>query len=176
MPPFAKQDMRCSVQTLRHFEQQIGSMPAPYFALPSGLGRRVGIDQYRSRYNIVLCFLDDANPAATARALQAFAAHRPRYQRNEAEVLVLLAASIERVTELQQSLSLPYPLLADPERRTRALFAKLLPQQPPDGPLFFVLDRFNAPFAALGDAQPEDPALQQELLDWLALIEVQCPE
>lgn len=164
------------MQTLRHFEQQIGSVPAPYFALPSGLGRRVGIDQYRSRYNVVLCFLDDADSDATRRALQAFAAQRPRYQRNEAEVLVVLAASVERVTELQQSLALPYPLLADPERRTRALFEKLLGPQPTDGPLFFVLDRFNAPFAALGDAEPDDPALQRELLDWLALIELQCPE
>lgn len=170
------QGTRYKVQTLRHFEQQIGSMPAPYFALPSGFGRRVAIDYYRSRLNVVLCFLDDADSEGTTRALQALAEQRPRYQREEAEVLAVLPVPIEAVTELQQSLKLPYPLLADPEGGTRCRFEALLTEAPPGGTLVFVLDRFNAPFAVLGGAPLDDPALQREILEWLAFVGLQCPE
>jgi hypothetical protein len=42
--------------------------------------------------------------------------------------------------------------------------------------MLFVLDRYGAPYAALTGPELDDPGLQQEVLEWLAFIEVQCPE
>jgi hypothetical protein len=42
--------------------------------------------------------------------------------------------------------------------------------------LFFVLDRYGAPYAATVANEPGDEDLHTELLEWLDYIELQCPE
>jgi len=45
-----------------------------------------------------------------------------------------------------------------------------------EGALFFVLDRYGAPHVAFLSDRPDDPAIQDEFLDWLFGIELECPE
>jgi hypothetical protein len=42
--------------------------------------------------------------------------------------------------------------------------------------MVFVIDRYGAPYAAVVGADPADPGLHAELLEWLSFIELQCPE
>lgn len=67
-------------------------------------------------------------------------------------------------------------LLADPEGETRGAYTALLPDGTAGDALLFVLDRYGAPYAALSCPEAGELAIQQEVLEWLAFIEVQCPE
>jgi hypothetical protein len=40
----------------------------------------------------------------------------------------------------------------------------------------FIIDRYGAPYTALVGAEPGDPALHREILEWIGFIEMQCPE
>ncbi len=111
------------------------------------------------------------------RAAAPFGAAQARFQACEARVLFVLPAPAEAVAVLQRAVPQPVLLLADESGAVRQRYAALLATPPPtEASLFFVLDRFQAPFAALATDDPTVPALADEVLEWLEFIEVQCPE
>jgi peroxiredoxin len=150
-------------------------MSAPAFSLPSGRNGPVALSSYRGRRNLVLFFATRWEREQDRAALRAFARRYGDYQADQTEVLAVLPASQAAVAGLQAELELPFPLLADAEEKVRASYAALLPTQP-DSALVFVLDRYRAPYAAVVDADPADPTLHREILDWIDFIELQCPE
>ncbi|MDQ4077566.1 MAG: peroxiredoxin family protein [Chloroflexota bacterium] len=159
------------------FKDSIDHRPTPYFRLPSGTGGSVGLSDQRGRHNLVLLFLEEAEEARLRQVLERFAAARIRYDREDSKVLFILPVDERRVEALTSSLSPAYPLLADPGGEVRQRYATLLTDDNEhEGALIFVLDRFRGCFAALRTPDPAAPALQDEILEWLSFIELQCPE
>ena len=146
---------------------------APGFSLPSSRGHPVSLTDYRGRSNLVLLFAHGADCPACWQAVESFATHRDAYRAQGTEVLVVCPASAEEA-------SLPSPdglqVLRDPEGTVRRAYAALLPGASPEDALLFVLDRYGAPYAAVACPEPDEASLRPEVLEWLAFIEVQCPE
>jgi hypothetical protein len=67
-------------------------------------------------------------------------------------------------------------VLADPENKVRRSYLELMPDGSQEGNVVFVIDRYGAPYAALAGAEAGDPAVHEEILEWLAFIGIQCPE
>jgi peroxiredoxin len=146
---------------------------APAFRLTASSGKRITLANYRGRSNLVLLFVHGADCAACQAALKTFADHRADYQAQTAEVLIVWPAAPDR-TPVPPGFGLPG--LADPGGETRRAYAARLPTGLAGDAMLFVLDRYGAPYAALTGPELDDPGLQQEVLEWLAFIEVQCPE
>ncbi len=165
--------IRCDPMTWYAFPEGSRRRPAPPFRLPSSQGRLISLADYRGRSNLVLFFAHGMDCAACRRALERFAGHGADYRAQAAEVLAVLPRAID------EGLTPPIPgllSLADPEGETHRAYAALLPDGGAGDVWLFVLDRYGAPYAALAGPEADDPELQQEVLEWLAFIEVQCPE
>lgn len=147
---------------------------APNFHLSSGRGEEVTRANYQGRANLVLLFL----PRTRApEALRAFAARQKDYAAEEARVLAIIDCRQEELDTLSDGQPTPFPLLADPESLVRRQYVGLAPLEAgADDTLIFVLDRYGAPYAASAVADPAEAKLQEEILEWLGFIEVQCPE
>lgn len=156
------------------FPEDIRRRVAPRFRLSSSQGRPVSLTDYRGRCNLVLLFAHGTDCRACRHAVEVFAVHRDVYRVHAAEVLIVFPTAAETA-------SIPsfdgYPqVLLDPQGAVRQAYAALLPDASPVDVLLFVLDRYGAPYAALACPEPDEAALRPEVLEWLAFIEVQCPE
>lgn len=155
------------------FPEEVRRRTAPGFCLPSNRGRPISLVDYRGRSNLVLFFAHGMDCAACRRALAEFAGTRADYRAQAAEVLVVSPDATER---MPAPFDVELLVLCDPEGGTRRAYAALLPDGPGDDALLFVLDRYGAPYAALVCPEADAPALHREVLEWLAFIELQCPE
>ena len=150
---------------------------APNFRLDSARGEPVALMDYRDRSNLVLFFADGVDADTLRRVIDNFQERRFDYQAQNARVLAIVDAPRDEIPA-EAAAEARFPaLLADPGGATRATYAGLLPDTIKDQEaLFFVLDRFGAPHAAFLSDRPDDPAIQDEFLDWLFGIELECPE
>jgi peroxiredoxin len=149
---------------------------APVFCLPSTHGDKVELAAYRGRRNLVLFFPHGVECVNCQVALKTFAAQRSEYTRQEAEILAILPASVEQVAALKEGLALPFPLLADAQGGVHDAYTALFSDTRNGDAMVFVLDRYNAPYAALVGSEPTAPSVHREIIDWLDFIELQCPE
>ena len=87
-------------------------MPAPEFSLPSTLGRRVTLSEFRGRKVILYFYPKDDTPGCTMEAC----AFRDNFPRIESKDSVVLGISLDDELsheKFAQKYSLPFPLLAD---------------------------------------------------------------
>lgn len=158
------------------FQRPEALLPAPDFCLTSAAGETICGSVYRQRLKQVLLFPAGASAAEWAPALHAFGDHAEEYSRLEAMVLALVPAGAEAIRGIDRGLAYHYPVLADEGGRVRQAYESLLAGDTGTGHLVFVLDAFQAPYAAIINADPADPALFEQIEQWLAFIAVQCPE
>jgi len=152
------------------------NQPAPSFRLNSSRGGTVALSDDRGRLNLVLVFLPGLDGPGCRAALQNFADRYREYQASAAQVLVVVSGPAAQGA-LEEATAYPFPVLADPEGEARRAYIALLPAPVGDDqPVVFILDRYRAPYVAWTGSQPDDPALQDEFLDWLDFMEFQCPE
>jgi hypothetical protein len=109
-------------------------------------------------------------------SLRSMAKNRRAFAEQEAEVLAVFASPVEEVTRLQVEEEMPFSLFADQDQVVRRSYRSLFATAVRDGVMVLVLDRYGGPYAGLVVDEPDDPSLQSEILDWLAFIEIQCPE
>ncbi len=152
--------------------------PAPDFRLDSAAGKPVALVDYRDRSNLVLFFADGVDDETLRRVMDNFYARRFDYQAQNARVLAIVdAPPPEEISAGEGAEARFAAVLADPGGSTRATYAGLLPGEIDDGAaLFFVLDRYGTPHVAFLSDRPDDPAIQDEFIDWLFGIELECPE
>ena len=140
----------------------------PLFYLPSAAGGKSGPASTRSRYNLVLVFLN--NSPQTEPYLQALAAiyrhpqrRRPRYRRHP--------RLSEETQRLAASLGLPFTLLADDAGATTERILG-----PGNHAGLCVADRYGIIYfvEAASDVSALPPA--STVVEWLEYIEIQCPE
>jgi peroxiredoxin len=141
----------------------------PLFYLPAVGGGQSGPASLRSKYNMVLVFVESG--AAGEAYLAALAAAYPDIQANQAKALAVVARSLEDATELSARLKLHYILLAD---EVGATTSRVLG----DGnhAALCVADRYGQAYhVAMAPTTAALPSIQAAL-DWLDFIQIQCPE
>jgi hypothetical protein len=145
------------------FQRPEALLPAPDFCLTSAAGDTICASVYRQRLKQVLWFPAGSSPADWVPALHALGEHAEEYSRMEAAVLALVPASAEAIRGLDRG-------------RVRQAYESLLGGDTGTGHLVFVLDAFQTPYAAIINADPAEPALFEQIEQWLSFISVQCPE
>jgi peroxiredoxin len=171
------------------FDESDHMTPAPSFCLPTVAGGRasgqVCLQDFHEDCNLALFFTHGIDCAGCMQALQAFAGRRLDYWDLDTRILAVLPEPPEKLAGQPALAGLPFPLLSDPQNTTRQTYSGLVA----DGligendSLLFVLDRYNAPYAALANhGEGEGVELftrddvQDDILKWFEYIGVQCPE
>ncbi len=141
----------------------------PLFSLPAVQGGRSGPGALRSRYNMVLGFLDAG--VAGESYLRSLTDVYSDIVASQARALVAVPLPLQEARMLHSKLSLPFPLLADEDGSvTRRMLGE------GSNAALCVADRFGEVYyLQTGRDVPELPAVHTAL-EWLEYIQVQCPE
>ena len=153
---------------------RVGTM-LPSFQLPTAGGGSLGPWAFKGRRNLVLYFVDSVDCLTCQRALRDLADRYRELRDHEAEVLVIAPLQQDRALRARSSLGLPFPILVDPDSSVYARYGLLIGNGHAV-PAVLVADRYGEIFAqSIGTP---DHALigVAEILSWLQLIEIQCPE
>lgn len=148
----------------------------PDFVLPSLDGRQVSPREYKQKLNLVIVYLNlQQCGEGCTNFLRELADNYHVYQDLETEIL---AVSPQPPSDLQQrlgNLGLPFPVLSDEGCRVGGVYlAGHLGEKLAGG--IFVTDRYGALRAEMIAPSEGDLPNQQSILDWLTLIETECPE
>lgn len=139
------------------------------FTLPDSTGHPVQLWQYLQRSNMLLFFHHGMNCAACEAFLLALAVHREAYRQEETVVLAIGPDEQASNEQMAAQLGRPFPFLSDREGR-------IIAQQGLALPSLIIADRWGDIWAAwLGGATHQFPS-EQDILQWLSFIEIQCPE
>jgi peroxiredoxin len=141
----------------------------PFFTLPSTGGGVGGPGFLRSKYDMVLLFLDSSSDAE--RYLSAFTEAYSEVLALKARALGIVRASLEEASALQSRLGLPFPLLAD---ESGATTTRMLGDR--GNVALCVADRYGQVYSLDAAPSPAQLPPPQSALDWLEFIEIQCPE
>jgi peroxiredoxin len=141
----------------------------PIFKLESGEGQMLGPDDFKEKKALVLVFFDtDCVPCNDF--LDDIAARYDEYKAENAEVLAIGEGSIDKVREIANARSLPFPVLADTDGHVMRMFAETVPA-------IIVADRFGEVRFTRSVKEDGDHFLDQEfILNQIDLTELECPE
>jgi peroxiredoxin len=139
----------------------------PLFYLPSSAGGQSGPASTRSRYNLVLVFLD--NSPHTEAYLRSLSDIYPAILKDDARAIAVVQASPEETQRMASGL--PFPLLSDQEG---AITHRMLGDDNDAG--LCVADRYGIIYfvQAVANICTLPPA--PTIIEWLEYIEIQCPE
>lgn len=146
----------------------------PDFTLASSDGMATRISDFRGRRNLVLMFADDPASEAWLELASALARRETDLIREEAEVLIVLRASVAEVAEIKTKEKLPFRVLADREGAIHTLFG--VGADAMRAPVIYLTDRFGEIVSIQPAAQALPLPAAREILDWLSFINSQCPE
>ncbi len=147
----------------------------PDFRLPSLDGRYVSPRDYKQRQNLVIVYLDPHRYDRYADLLREFADNYQAYRDLETEILAVCPRPISELHGEVGGLGLPFPVLSDERGAVGQVY---LGSPPGQGPLaaIFVTDRFLSLRTQMVACFEGDLPNQETILDWLGLIEMECPE
>lgn len=129
---------------------------------------------YKQHKNLVLIFLDLACTVCHE-LLQQLDQNYNDYRELNAEVLVIASGDVKKLRQLQQDLSLPFPLLSDADGEVFSLYRGQSANRHSSFGVF-ITDRWGALFTKTVASDPEQLPTDSEIRDWLSFIEIQCPE
>jgi peroxiredoxin len=140
----------------------------PIFQLMSVEGQPVNIWTYKGRKNIVIVFLTKDLSPPYLEFLRSITNLYPRYEEEDAVVLVIVKGSLNDAITFYHNLKPPFPILYDDGRVTSQFTNQL--------PAVFVADRFGEVRGVwITDPEQNFPT-HKEILDTLDLINLECPE
>jgi peroxiredoxin len=141
----------------------------PAVSLPSSLGRRVSLSEFRQKQNVVLVFFVPGDPVeALLNGLEALPA---RLLAHNIAVVGIAPVPPPEAAALAERLGTSFPILSDESLRVSETFTAIDGNRP--RPAVVVLDRYGAVQERW--VSPDLPSLQQ-VLDAVELIELRCPE
>jgi len=147
---------------------QNGSL-VPHFDLPATKQSRAELWGYKGNLNLAVFFIPDAKSEESQQILRSIADHYTDYASRNTEVIVISKDNIETLDRIADQMGLPYPLASD-------ITGGVTEKYTVETPSVFVIDRFGE----LYDQEVVDSGSggfdNQRALDWLHLIELQCPE
>jgi peroxiredoxin len=141
----------------------------PLFYLPSAGGGQSGPAATRSKYNLVLVFLEGA-PEGEA-YLRNLAAIHPEILACDARLISVVAAPRSTVEEMARRLDVPFTLLADDSGATTS---RMLGDQYRAATC--VADRYGIIYYLEKTPSTADLPPAATALEWLEFVQIQCPE
>lgn len=149
---------------------EVGPLPGemlPDFALPSSRRAPLGPRAYKRRRNLVLAFVQAEDGDRCGKWLRRLAERQAELAEEDAEVLVVVEGPIERL----EALALPFPLLADESGAVHARYGAR------GRSAVFIADRYGEIRErwVISDGPGRLPS-PDEVIAWLRLIEIECPE
>ncbi|MEO6456954.1 MAG: hypothetical protein ABIO92_01575 [Chloroflexia bacterium] len=142
---------------------------APLFVLPSADGGKTGPGALKSKYNMVLLFIDGGPEGS--RYIQTVGRIYPRILAEHARAMVVISRSSQEVETLAKEMQLTFPLLADEGGQTTR---RMLGES--NTSALCVADRYGQVFFLEAAACVEQLPGVEAALDWLEFIQIQCPE
>jgi peroxiredoxin len=146
----------------------------PDFILPAVGGKQVGPRDFKQRANLVIVYLDLDRCGRCADYLRELADNYHVYRELETDII---AVSPQPVADLQSrigAMGLPFPVLSDEQGQMGQVYLGGQAGAMVGG--IFVADRFGALRTQILARGENDLPNQQSILDWLNLIEMECPE
>ncbi|MBI2865588.1 MAG: redoxin domain-containing protein [Chloroflexi bacterium] len=148
----------------------------PDFRLPSHRQSINSAADYRQRSNLVIVFFHSVDCPDCQQYLRQLADSYPSFQQAATEILAISIISVEGAKKLADDLHLPFPVLADDLGRLAEQYTYIDQATRTPVPAVFVVDRFGAVFFQSLSQIEADLPRPDEILGWLDLIELQCPE
>jgi peroxiredoxin len=143
---------------------QRGTMLSAVY-LPEASGRPIGIGDYRRRRSLVLFRIHAGVCGDCESRLRELAAAYHDLAAEKAEVLAIVPGSQEEAAVLKERLALPFPVLAD----TDGWLAE-------NGAALAIADRYGEIYSAADAGEGHELPELSAILEWLAFINLQCPE
>lgn len=142
----------------------------PHLRLPEVGGAEIDIDRYKRRRNPVLFFAHSGTCPQCAAQAGALASAHDEIAAEEGQLLLVVPGSQQDARGFQARAGVDGPVLFDRTGETYRRFGVVA------GPALFIANRFGrlyvAGYSNGSHALPDVRAV----LDWLAFIEIQCPE
>jgi peroxiredoxin len=140
----------------------------PLFYLPAAEGGEGGPAKLRSKYNMVLLFLEgSADSEAYLRSLASF---YPDIESASARVIAVVAQPLREVQDLTRRERLPFMLLADEAgAKTASLLGGV-------GAALCVADRYGTAAYVEIKSSAAELSAAKAAIDWLEFVEMLCPE
>lgn len=146
----------------------------PHITVHAAGGEVVNLADWRGQYQVVLFFAHGPDCAACRTLAERFAAMADDLQTFDTRMLAVTAAE---ASTLPGSAVGAVRWLADPDGAARERCVRLLGRPvDPGGVVLLVLDQFGSPYAAWSGADADAAGLDQQTLEWVAYIAIQCPE
>jgi mycoredoxin-dependent peroxiredoxin len=147
----------------------------PNFTLPDLRKKPVSLSSYRRRSNLIVLFSGDPVPFAFTRLLDELAEGYDGLDEHEAEALAVLTVSHAEANSQRDWTKDPFPVLIDPGGDVHRE-AGALDEMGHPAFTIAILDRYGVIYASYEVNQDTPPPSVQEMLEWLAYIELQCDE
>jgi peroxiredoxin len=145
------------------------------FTLTSTLGQEISLSDYRGRSNLVLVFVGGGVGSPDLKILAEIGADHARLQDEQTQVLAIMQCTQETAARIEQKANLPFPLLVDEDGRIHRS-AGAADQSGHPATAIYITDRFGEVFAVYRAAEGQTMPSEQEIMEWLTFINIQCPE
>ncbi len=146
----------------------------PDFILPAVGGRQVSPRDFKQRANLVIVYLNLDQCAQCLDYLRDLADNYHVYRELETEIIAVVPQPVADLQSKIGTMGLPFPVLSDEHCQVGTVYLGDQPGHMVGG--VFVADRFGALRTKILAQSENDLPNQQTILDWLNLIEMECPE
>lgn len=147
----------------------------PNWQFTSTDGAPVSMVEYRQKKNVVLAFAGDKDCDHCRVLLRSLAAGHREIRAQDAEVLAVIAGSLDDARQVKARDRLPYTVVADEGGRVHREVGALGEGETPVVTVL-VADRFGEVYSTYRESKHQALPTVGEIVDWLQFIELQCPE
>ena len=153
----------------------IAGQMVPGFSLPSLEGGEVKVRDYRQRRNLVIAIMDLNRCDGCTNLLREFADNYHTYRDLETQILIVLPHPMADIRSKVGDMGLPFPVLSDEGGQVSQVYLGHRPGSGSSAALF-ITDRYGELRVDMKGEGPDDLPGQQSIIDWLSLLETECPE
>ncbi|MFL5629061.1 MAG: redoxin domain-containing protein [Ktedonobacteraceae bacterium] len=146
----------------------------PAFTLPGADGMPHSPWTYKQREHLVLLFTRNPTSSETRGLLKAFAHEYKAFREEMCAILAITPATVLANLRLQDELSLPFPLLADPQGDVIAKYTRWNANNKDLLPAIVLADRYNAVYQQWIAEQEADLPSIEEILEALRYMNKLC--
>lgn len=145
----------------------------PLFSGQTPEGVPVRLRDFYMRRNLALVFSDAPGYAATRNLMRGLAERRAAVQAEAGEALAVISGDVDGVRQFVKELSLPFPVVVDPDNAIHARYGLLDADGEPRAAIFLA-DRFGTIFEASVATDEEKIMHAEEVPGWLEFIACRC--
>ena len=120
---------------------KVGDM-APDFTLPSTIGGKVTLSEYRGKKNVVLAFFPGAFTAGCTKEMAAYQLDLSKFEGNDAQVFSISTDNTPSQSAFGEKLGVTFPMLSDfVDRHVSIAYGVFNPERAMDTRVTFIIDK-----------------------------------